>query len=339
MTPTVSVVLSVFNGEDYLRPAIESILSQTYGDFEVVAINDGSTDRSGNYLDEYAATDARIRVIHQENQGLTRSLNLGIRRARGRYIARMDADDISYPERLQKQAAVLDTSPSTVLVTTALDRIDDNSELVTQIDRSEYSSVLTWYLMFFNVLGGHGQVMYRRDIVLEAGGYDESIRTSQDYDLWCRLASYGEFEFIREVLYAYRTHANAISIAKGDVQRASSYAISQRMAKELTGVALEYKVLEASRRFWIRRPSTKMTSIRSIHELDRVLRRLLKVYVEGDTEAGRTEYDVATAVAERYSAWAERTSTIRKPVSVVFLYYMIRKWNQIASNCRYTGSV
>jgi len=124
-TPTVSVVLPVFNAEDFLCTALDSILEQDQADFELIAINDGSTDRSRALLEERQRHDPRVRLVSRANRGLVASLNEGIALARGRYIARMDADDIALPQRLRLQAAYLDQHPSCVCVGSDVELMDD----------------------------------------------------------------------------------------------------------------------------------------------------------------------------------------------------------------------
>ncbi len=326
--PIVSVVLSVYNGEEYLQAAMDSILSQTYSEFEVIAINDGSTDQSGRYLDEYSARDPRVRVIHQENAGLTVSLNRGIALARGKYIARMDADDLSYPERLERQVAVLERDSDVVLVTTTVDRIDAHGSTLWGVDRSEYSSPLSWYMMFFNVLGAHGQVMFRRDAAVKVGGYDESIPTSQDYDLWWRLASCGRYEFLPERLYAYRLHPGAISTSKAALQRSTSFAISNRIMKECAGFVLDDSIRHDCRLFWQSAHTSSDTSITKVLAVERALRKALAGYMDRAQSDHSFRKDAITVpVSRRYSSWARRVS-LRRPVCFLLLYLMARSWSR-----------
>src|SRR5262245_27130869 len=123
-TPIVSVVMSVLNGEPFLREAVESILGQTFGDFEFIVIDDGSTDASADILDSYQRNDARVRVYHQENKGLVESLNRGCGLARGKYIARMDADDIATKERLMWQVEFVEKHPEVGVVGGAIEVIN-----------------------------------------------------------------------------------------------------------------------------------------------------------------------------------------------------------------------
>jgi glycosyltransferase involved in cell wall biosynthesis len=132
-TPQVTVVLPVYNAEAHLAAAVESVLSQTFADFEVLAINDGSTDGSGAILTRYAAANPRLRVIDQPNRGLIEVLNRGVREARGRWVARMDADDVCLPRRLERQVAHLAAHPDVALLGGWVATIDEAGRLLADV--------------------------------------------------------------------------------------------------------------------------------------------------------------------------------------------------------------
>ena len=169
--PKVSVLMSVYNGSQYLRESVESILNQTFTNFEFIIINDCSTDKTGEILTVSANQDNRITLINnEENIGLTRSLNKGLKIAKGEYIARQDADDISLPERLERQVESLDKNPEAVLISCDLDLINAKGDRVGSFRRSCDSNLVAWYLLFYNHLAGHSHVMFRRKSVLNLGG-------------------------------------------------------------------------------------------------------------------------------------------------------------------------
>ena len=166
--------MSVYNGERYLREGIESILAQTFADFEFLIVDDGSTDGTWQVLTEYAARDSRIRLIrNSQNLGLTRSLNKGLSAAQGEYIARQDADDVSLPHRLEKQVVVLEHDPRVVLVSGNIDLMDSEGHIWRRPRRNASPGMVAWLLLFYNYLGGHSQVMFRRQMVVDLGGYAE----------------------------------------------------------------------------------------------------------------------------------------------------------------------
>ena len=206
---TVSVLMSVYNGERYLRAAINSILSQSFGDFEFIIIDDGSEDGTWRVLTSYA--DPRIRLVRNEqNLGLTRSLNKGLALARGRYIARQDADDISMPQRFERQLSVFMRNPNAAAVFTAFNYIDENGEVKGTVYPPTDSQLIRESLFHVNPLC-HGSAMMRREAVDSVGGYDISYATAQDRDLWLRLSDCFALEAIPEVLYQLRVYATSVS--------------------------------------------------------------------------------------------------------------------------------
>lgn len=217
--PPVSVVMAVHNGLPYLREAVDSILAQTFRGFEFIIIEDGSTDGSIEVLEAYAAADARVRLLpNPRNLGLTRSLNIGLRAARGRYVARMDADDVSLPDRLARQLAFLDGHPDFCVVGTAYDRIDENGRRFMRTEQCATANEYDWTLMFSPPLQ-HPTAMFRRSLVTDHGVlYDESLETTQDYDYWVRARAHGKGMVLAEPLVMYRTHGSAVSLTKRDIQ-------------------------------------------------------------------------------------------------------------------------
>ena len=215
--PKVSVVMSVYNGEKYLREAIESILNQTFTDFEFIIINDGSTDRTGEILSNY--NDSRMVIREQGNKGLAQSLNRGIRKSRGQYIARMDADDISNAERLEKQVSFLDTHPEYVMVGTNAMVMDKDGVMLYETNLSRNDEEIRVFLNSGNPFY-HGSVMFRRDAVLKAGLYDETVvQYFEDYLLWHKLAVLGKMANFPDVLYYYRLVPSSICILSASLGR------------------------------------------------------------------------------------------------------------------------
>ncbi len=187
--PKISVIMSVCNGEKYLKGAIESILNQTFRDFEFIIIDDSSTDRTPEILKEYARKNERIKIItNSENIGLTKSLNEAIKQAKGKYIARMDADDISEPERLEKQVQFMENNPEMVLCGTLGWIINKKGEKIKEKNLKINYNEIKKKLLFNNQFI-HSTLFLRKDILNKEGFYDESFEKSQDYDLVLRLAS------------------------------------------------------------------------------------------------------------------------------------------------------
>jgi hypothetical protein len=208
--PKISVIMSVRNGERYLRNATESILNQTMTDFEFIIINDGSTDGTKAVLESFH--DARMRIVHQENIGLTESLNKGLAMARGAYIARMDADDVSHERRLEKESAFLDSNREVGLVGTFGIRIDENGKdghlLSFPATDGELRESLRSGCPFL-----HGSVLYRKECIVRVGNYRKKIGPAEDYDLWWRISEHFSLANIGEPLYKYRVVSSGVSMS------------------------------------------------------------------------------------------------------------------------------
>jgi glycosyltransferase involved in cell wall biosynthesis len=224
----VSVLMSVYNGERYLAEAVESILRQTFTDFEFIVINDGSSDDSADILSQYELLDKRLHVFHQENRGLIASLNRGIGLAKGKYLARMDADDISLPDRLRRQVEVLEEHPDLVIVGTARYMIDETGNRTGVSYPFVTDTGIRWGLLFGSSFV-HSTVMLRADILRQQGlSYDVDAFCVEDYDLWSRLMRFGRGYNIPELLQEYRYHTGQIT----QLERVRNEGGSDRIAWE-----------------------------------------------------------------------------------------------------------
>lgn len=231
--PKVSVVMSVYNGERLVKEAVDSILNQTFTDFEFIIIDDGSADHSSEILFEKAKLDKRIHVVvNQENIGLTKSLNKALSLANGKYIARMDADDVSLPERLAKQVNFLETHPEIGVLGTGVQIVDGYGNTSQTWQFSTQHGVLRWCLCFFNPIV-HPSVMMRRQIVERAGGYSSDTMFAQDYDLWRRLSGVTRLSNLQDVLLHLRKHDANVSNVHISEQRRYSVQVSSLMISHI----------------------------------------------------------------------------------------------------------
>jgi glycosyltransferase involved in cell wall biosynthesis len=218
--PTVSVIMAVYNAERYLAEAVDSILAQTFRDFEFVVIDDGSTDASGAMLRDYAANDKRVRLIRRANKGQTPSLNEGIELAETDLIARMDADDVCLPQRLEKQVAFMQQHPQVVLLGGAYALIDAAGRLLCMIDPPRDNATLQDHALSGRTPICHPLAMMRREAVRKVGGYDPQFQVAQDLDLWLKLGEVGELACVPELLVKYRQHEQSLSETKQQLQQA-----------------------------------------------------------------------------------------------------------------------
>lgn len=219
MPPKVTVLMPVYNGLSYLRPAIESVLSQTFNDFEFLIVDDASTDESVGCIRSY--TDPRINLVcNEKNLGQAGALNKGLELARGSYIARLDQDDVCLPDRLQRQADFLDLRPDVAIISTWEHTIDSRGRKV----RSWRSSLKNYGAFLGTLLVGkcpiwHPSVMFRQQAVIDVGGYDASYAPADDFDLWSKLGmARCNAAFVPEFLVLQRVHGGRQSVNSGGVQ-------------------------------------------------------------------------------------------------------------------------
>lgn len=217
--PRVSVVMSAYNDAARVDRAVDSILAQTWADLELIAINDGSSDETGSILDAAARRDPRVRVYHQENQGLTRSLIRGCELAQGEYIARQDADDWSHPRRIEEQVALIESSPRIGFVSCATEYVGPREEHLCIMRRPGDVERATTALLHERMgPPAHGSVLIRKAAYRSVGGYRAEFRYSQDSDLWLRLAERWLIAYLPEVRYHHRKEATSISGARRQQQ-------------------------------------------------------------------------------------------------------------------------
>lgn len=210
----ISVVMSVFNEQDSLTQTIKSILDQEDVNFELIIVNDGSTDNTSIILDSYAEKDKRIKLIKQTNQGITNGLITGCRQAKGEFIARQDAGDWSLPGRLREQLKILRSCPKVVLCSTGSRYFSERGELLFEanLTTEEAEKGLTANsLASIKGPSHHGCTMFRRSAYEKCGGYRRNFFVAQDLDLWVRLAELGKHIALSEIYYEAVLRKNSIS--------------------------------------------------------------------------------------------------------------------------------
>jgi glycosyltransferase involved in cell wall biosynthesis len=229
--PIVTVLMPVYNGEKYLREAIESILRQTFRNFELLIIDDGSTDRSVEIIEAY--DDPRIRLVHNgANLKLISTLNRGLSLARGAYVARMDCDDISLPERLSKQVAYMNEHPEVGICGTwskTIGEVEKSWETCFPIRHSEIVAHL-----LFNTAISHPTAMFNVKKLRSANlKYDVNALDAEDYDLWVNASDYFKLGNVPEVLFFYRVHLRQISQTAARQQQMTTAAVRMKMLTKI----------------------------------------------------------------------------------------------------------
>jgi len=207
--PQVSVILPVRDGQRWLREAIDSVLTQTLSDLELVVIDDGSTDATPALIDEVRARDPRVIALRQEREGLVAALNRGLAQARAPLIARLDADDIALPDRLAQQCDYLHAHPDVVLLGGWAEIIDENGASRGKQMRPNPSGLRETLARKSPFI--HPTVMVRADAARRVGGYRAAFEAGEDYDFWLRLADAGEIAILPGVLIRYREHGGSVT--------------------------------------------------------------------------------------------------------------------------------
>jgi len=238
MRPKVTVLLAVKDGEPYIRDAVASVLEQTFTNFELLIVDDASTDRTVEIVRSFA--DRRIRVIqNSENVGQVPSLNRGLHEARGEYVARLDADDACRPARLQRQVDLLDAEPRIGLVGTWMEIVGERGQRLGWLRKSIEDFVdFVYHTLIMRVYVSHPSAMYRLEPVLAAGGYDEKTGPAEDKDLWRKLVlSRWDARIVPEPLVVYRLHDRQLSWTQAAHQREVDDASQDRFLAELSPAA------------------------------------------------------------------------------------------------------
>jgi len=303
-SPKVTVLMSVYNGQDFLAEAVQSILDQTYGDFEFLIIDDGSTEPLNHILHSYK--DNRIVIRRQENMGLTRSLNKGLFLARGEYIARMDADDVSLPNRLETQVHELDEDSGLDLVGCFFDIVDGENRLIERKELITDPVYRLWRLQFHNNYG-HGTVMLRKKSVLDAGSYDENLSYAQDYDLWSRISTRNNTGIIPEVLYLYRMVEDGMqaSVKNYEIQLTNALRVSNRNLMACNSRLSEKDCQEVRALYW--KCGRECISVRAVELLPGLFEGFCRRFGIVNGERSRLAQNIAVdAIAE-----AEKSEGLR----------------------------
>jgi glycosyltransferase involved in cell wall biosynthesis len=209
-SPKISVLMSVHNGAKYLKESIKSILNQTFSDFEFIIVNDASTDNSLEIIKSFS--DSRIVILNNpENLGLTKSLNIGLKQASGKYIARLDADDLSFPDRLEKQLSFMEKNIDISLIGSWAKIIDNKGQFIKNNYSSSDSNFLKFQISFIKNPLIHSSIFFKKEILKEIKQYDENFIYAQDFSFYSKVIKRYKISVIPQTLIEYRNHAEAIS--------------------------------------------------------------------------------------------------------------------------------
>ena len=229
LIPTISVIMPVYNCFDYIQEAVNSILNQTFDDFELIIIDDNSTDGTVELIKN--VKDPRIKcILKPVNTGITNSLNFGLKIAKGKYIARMDGDDVSFPDRFEQQVRFMDLNPRVVLCGGGYISIDSKKEFIPAHDHANLLFEMTYHCPI-----AHPTVFIRKKILLSNKiEYDPKYEPAEDFRMWTVLSKYGEIANIKEPLIRYRIHPNQASVTRALKQKTISNIIASDHVRYLS---------------------------------------------------------------------------------------------------------
>lgn len=243
-SPKISVVMPVLNGEKYLAEAIESILNQTFQDFEFIIVDDGSTDRTPEILQSYAQKDPRIQILTNPiNRGIGYSRNRGIALSRGEYIANMDADDWCLPERFEKQVNFMDSHPDVAVLGTACVIVANDGKSQRKLVHPSQPGLIRWHLLYGVPVIQPSTIIRKKVFENPDLLYDEGVPPAEDYALWVKLAPNYKFSNLRDILYRYRWHESNISVTKILAQQNYAQEISQKQVFQITGEEIPKRLI------------------------------------------------------------------------------------------------
>ncbi|MDO8586167.1 MAG: glycosyltransferase family A protein [Armatimonadota bacterium] len=313
--PTVSVVMAVYNSAEYLPEAIDSILNQSFQDFELLAVDDGSTDGSADILARYEKQDSRVRVLRQENSGIAASRNNALRHARGNYVAVMDSDDVSLPDRLAKQVALLENNPEIGFCGVSCSFFGDLGEFVGACPPTDPRKLKCRMLFLMTI--SNTSIMMRRELIAKHSlYYDAGFPVGEDYDLITRLLPHCEPANIPEVLMKIRTHADSITRRYSDEE-------CYRYLSTIHGRFLRIMGIE---------PSDKELAIhlsmcthafppKSLEDLDDLERWLFRLIDANEKAAIFDREELSALLAERWISMCAMTDV-----------FLLAKWRKFRSS-------
>ena len=216
-SPLITVLVPVYNGDKYLQESLDSIARQTFRDFEVLLLDDGSTDKSPKIMRDFAENHDRVTIVRKSNTGLTDTLNTGLGHARGEWIVRLDQDDVSEPIRFEMQIGKIMQNKSLVLLGSNFQILDQYSRKTRKINLPTKHNELVRRLERLKGFFPHSSAIYHKDTALSIGGYDQSAKFNEDWDLWLRLSEVGQIGSVAKCLVTIRKHSLQMTENSGPV--------------------------------------------------------------------------------------------------------------------------
>jgi glycosyltransferase involved in cell wall biosynthesis len=314
-SPKISVVMPVYNAAPYLTESTESILNQTYEDFEFIIVNDGSTDDTASILAKYEKSDARIRVYHQENQGTVAARNRGCHLACGKYIATMDADDVSLPRRFERQLEYFETHPQIGILGTWVYTVNQNGSPRGTWCPPTNAKMLQWTL-FFGVCVAAPTVLMRRDVMEKVNFYTSVTTGVEDVDLWLRASSITEFGNVPEVLLKYRVWEGNTSHTNRQKIRDSHLQLLTRFIGEFLKLEPPIEAVAGLRKTRVGPPPD---NLQEIHLTTWLIEKLYKRFVRKNDLALAERREISWDAAKRVASLGLQASRFDRVKSISLL--------------------
>ena len=243
----ISVVMPAYNSEQFIAPAIQSILDQTYTTFELIIVDDGSTDATGELIQRFASRDDRIKIINGQHEGVGQAMNLGIGHAIYPWVAVMHADDIAMPQRLERQLTAAQADPEVVIWGTDGYHINSKNDVLSRFQVGPRSKMDCRQLRAKGkmVQAIHPTVMLNREVLIKVGNYDSTLDIAEDIELFDRMLCYGDLVTIPENLLRYRIHGTSLSMEKNaKMHQIRLYVLARQKHRNQTGEELTYEAFK-----------------------------------------------------------------------------------------------
>lgn len=316
-SPRISVIMPIYQGGHFLSKAIDSILNQTYPDFELLFICDDPLDQTLALLNAYAHTDTRVKIhVNEIRLGLVASRNKGCRLAVGEFLNQMDSDDISDLQRFKKQVEFLDSHPEIGAVGTGSVYVDESGKVIRKFHTPPLPGVIKWNMFFENILG-QSTVLIRKELIQKIRYYNERYSVSEDYDLWIRVFAISKISIIPETLLHYRIHKDNISRSAEEQIRMFSTEINRHLVSyELKD--LSNNDLDLWKHYFLKEDLTKKEEI---EQLGQILKKLYYHYITGTCLNSQEREVISHDMGIRYAMLAY----VSKKVSffLVIKYLMV----------------
>jgi glycosyltransferase involved in cell wall biosynthesis len=318
-TPKVSVVMPAFNAAAYLDQSIQSILNQSFQDFEFIIINDGSSDDTKLIVNEYEKLDVRIRAFHEHHEGMIAALDRGCELARGEYIARMDADDVSFAYRLQRQVEYMEKHPRVGVVGSWI-CIEKNGLAAGTWCPPTSPNVLKW-TMFFGVCVAHPSVLMRREVISRLAFYRPAAVHGEDVDLWLRASAITEFGNVPEVLLKYRVWERSASQVLFQSRREAHVRLLKSFIKEYLNADPTLEAVAGLRRL---RVGPLLDDPRQIHLTADLVKELYRKFMKDNNVEPQERSEISWDVAKKLARLALLSIRCNRPGFLFLLMQALR---------------